>query len=76
MVLDCMKNGKTWCMEYMDGDKRVFYKDCRFKENSYEGLKGCITIIQPSGEKTIDLKSKVAVCRVVSDGIMRYYEHR
>lgn len=59
VVLDCMKNGKSWCMEYKDGDKRIFMKDCIFKESSYDGHRGCITIISGTEEKIIFLKNVI-----------------
>ena len=35
VLLDCMKNGKQFCIEYKDDDGVHLYKDCLMEERSY-----------------------------------------
>ena len=35
VVLDCMKNGKSFCVEYDNNGEHLFYKDCLFDEEAY-----------------------------------------
>ena len=35
VVLDCIKNGKPFCVEYEEDGKITVYSDCRMERNSY-----------------------------------------
>lgn len=37
VVLDCMKNGKAFCVEYDTEDGSCFYKQCTFIPHTYDG---------------------------------------
>ena len=52
VVLDCMKNGKTFCVEYEGEDGVCLYKQCSFIPRSYDGnsievnsASGCVRLI-------------------------------
>lgn len=38
VVLDCMKNGKSFCVEYQKDGKACFYSNCTFVPHSYDGV--------------------------------------
>lgn len=37
VFLDCIKNGKTFCVEYLNEKEIQLYKDCKFVPNSFTG---------------------------------------
>ncbi len=54
--LDCMKNGKSFCVEYRTDGGTVFYEDCRFVPHSYRRKKNGIVIEVDcrQGRKSLD----------------------
>ncbi|MDO5139641.1 MAG: hypothetical protein Q4D71_14420, partial [Oscillospiraceae bacterium] len=36
VILNCMKVGKPFCVEYTNGDETFFYKDCVYIERTYQ----------------------------------------
>lgn len=54
IVLDCLKNGKTFFVEYDEDDTPVIYKDCKAIPRTYE--KGSIDIDCSCGHKTLKIK--------------------
>jgi len=36
VLIDCIKNGKPFCVEYETDEGTVFYKECRFIEGTYK----------------------------------------
>lgn len=58
VVLDCMKNGKTFCIEYEGKDGSCFYKQCSFIPRSYDG-------------SSIEVNSATGCVRLYLDKIIR-----
>lgn len=54
VILDCLKNGKPFCVEYADEDGNHLYKDCLIEDGSYET--DGITVTTPSGKKHLSFK--------------------
>lgn len=58
VVLDCIKNGKTFCIEY-DGENGIcIYNQCNFVPHSYDG-------------KSIEISSEYGHVRIALDKVMR-----
>lgn len=50
VVLDCIKNGKPFCVEYQDDDGVHFYKDCVMVEGSYGSVPSGILVNCSEGQ--------------------------
>ena len=56
VVLDCLKNGKSFCVEYQDGEEIHFYRDCVIEEGSYRSSpQGTIIVNCAEGRVSLQL---------------------
>ena len=53
VVLNCMKTGKQFCVEYKNGEKTKFYKDCLYIDRTYRGEPGSIDVNCNAGRVTL-----------------------
>lgn len=71
VVLDCIKNGKPFCVEYLDEDGIHFYKDCVMEEGSYRSSEPGIMVKCSEGQVRLHLdkiiRSTYTVEELVSD---------
>ena len=44
MVLNCIKNGKSFCVEYEDNGKIHLYRDCIMEPGSYRTDPGSLVV--------------------------------
>lgn len=54
VVLDCIKNKKSFAVEYEEDGNITFYQNCRLLERGYRGQ--AIEIECSAGKKTLQLK--------------------
>ena len=71
VVLDCIKNGKSFCVEYQDDDGVHFFKDCVMEEGSYRSAEHGIIVNCSEGRVRLLLdkiiRSTYTVEELVSD---------
>ena len=71
VVLDCLKNGKSFCAEYQDEEEIHFYKDCVIEEGSYRSGPSGIVVNCSEGRVRLELdniiRSTYTIEELVSD---------
>lgn len=55
VLLDCLKNGKSFCMEYQTDEGIHYYNDCQIPLGSYQAGAGGILVITSGGEIKIKI---------------------
>lgn len=53
LILDCLKNGKSFCMEYMEEDGVHLYKDCVIDPHSFSSNPLSVVVSCSAGRKQI-----------------------
>ena len=73
VLVDCLKNGKAFCVEYRDDDGVIFYDDCHIVPGSYQfsGRSISVEVNSRQGKKTLEsdriVRSAYSVEELVAD---------
>ena len=55
VILDCLKNGKPFCLEYDDGGEIRIYTDCRIEPGTFRPDGGQLTVTCSAGRKELQV---------------------
>ena len=68
ILLDCMKNGKPFCIEYLEEDGPVIYDECTFIPSTYRMTDQLIIDVQcRQGRRTIQLNKVLRSCYTLEE---------